>query len=50
MKIYIKPTIEVLELRLTENLAATTKYGDPNGTGALTPITKYSMNVNKGSF
>jgi len=38
MKKYIKPTIEILELRANENLAA--KY---DGTGDVTPITKYNL-------
>lgn len=51
MKKYIKPTIEVLELRVNENLAYTqdTRYGNPANNGNFTPITKYSMNLDTGS-
>ena len=40
MKIYVKPTIEILELRVNENMASATYPGD---TGSLTPITKYTL-------
>lgn len=44
MKKYVKPTIEVLELRVNENIAAAPKYTDPyDGSGATTPITKYNL-------
>lgn len=40
MKKYIKPTIEILELRVNENLAL--KYNNL-GDGLVTPVTKYNM-------
>lgn len=39
MKIYVKPTIEIFELRINENIA--TNY--PDATGKLTVITKYNL-------
>lgn len=39
MKIYVKPTIEILELRVNENMASATYPVE----GTLTPITKYTL-------
>jgi len=45
MKKYVKPTIDVLELRVNENIAATELY---DGSGDVTPITKYTLGTNDG--
>ena len=51
MKKYVKPTIEVLELRVNENIAATSKYpGIYPDTGESTPITKYNLLNGQSSY
>lgn len=48
MKKYVKPTIDVLELRVTENLASV-KFNNVVD-GSDTPITKYDMLSGESSY